>query len=176
MKLNAATIALRALEPEDLDYLYEVENNSDIWELSSTQSPYSKFALKQYIERSLSTDIYGLRELRLVICTKHDLAPVGLIDLFDFDPKNKRAGVGIVVPDQQNRGLGYASQALDLLIKYAFEILQLNQLHCDILADNQSSRALFEKFGFVQTGNKKQWIYDGINYKDELFYQLIRNT
>lgn len=174
MKLNGATIALRALEPEDLDYLYEVENDSDIWELSSTQTPYSQFVLKQYLERSLSADIYALRELRLVICTKEDRSPIGLIDLFDFDPINKRAGIGILISDEQNRGLGYASEALELLIDYSFEVIGLHQLYCNILFDNPNSIHLFQKFGFEEIGVKKDWIFDGQHYKDELLYQLIR--
>ncbi|HUH51900.1 MAG TPA: GNAT family N-acetyltransferase [Flavobacterium sp.] len=173
MNLKGTSIFLRALEPEDLDYLYEVENNMSIWELSSTQTPYSQFVLKQYIERSLSADIYGLRELRLVICTHLNHSPIGLIDLFDFDPKNKRAGIGIVISDSQNRGLGYASEALELLIDYSFEVLDLHQLHCDILSENTNSLMLFQKFGFKEIGNKKDWIFDGQNYKDELLYQLI---
>lgn len=173
MKLNGVTVALRALEPEDLTYLYEVENNIAIWELSSTQTPYSQFVLKQYLERSLSADIYALRELRLVICKKENRSPIGLIDLFDFDPVNKRAAMGILISDEQNRGLGYASEALELLIDYSFEIIGLHQLYCNILSDNPNSIRLFQKFGFEKIGIKKDWIFDGQNYKDELLYQLI---
>lgn len=173
MKLNGVTVVLRALEPEDLEYLYEVENNIAIWELSSTQTPYSQFVLKQYIERSLSADIYALRELRLVICKEEDRSPIGLIDLFDFDPKNKRAGIGIVISDEQNRGLGYASEALELLIDYSFKVVGLHQLYCNILSDNPNSIGLFQKFGFKEIGVKKDWIFDGQHYKDELLYQLI---
>jgi diamine N-acetyltransferase len=174
MKLNGVTVILRALEPEDLTYLYEVENNIAIWELSSTQTPYSQFVLKQYLERSLSADIYALRELRLVICKKEDRSPIGLIDIFDFDPINKRAGIGILISDEQNRGLGYASEALELLIDYSFEVIGLHQLYCNILFDNPNSIRLFQKFGFEEIGVKKDWVFDGQNYKDELLYQLIR--
>src|SRR5690606_27131199 len=173
MKLKSKNIYLRALEPEDLNFLFESENNSDFWELSNVQTPFSKFALKNYLERSLSEDIYGLRELRLVICKTEDDSPIGLIDLFDFDPKNKRAGVGILISDQKNRGSGYGSEALKILIDYAFGIVQLHQLYCNILSDNQNSMSLFMKYNFKQIGVKKDWIFDGINYKDELFFQLI---
>ena len=165
---------MRALEPEDLDFLYETENNSDIWELSNIQTPFSKFALKHYIERSLSDDIYALRELRLVICKTEDHSKIGLIDLFDFDPKNKRAGVGILISDPQNRGSGYGSEALKTLIDYVFEVLQLHQVFCNILSDNQTSIALFVKYDFKEVGVKKDWVFDGENYKDEVLFQLIK--
>ena len=173
MKLKSKNIYLRALEPEDLDFLCESENNSDLWELSNVQTPFSKFALKHYLERSLLEDIFALKELRLVICKTEDDLPIGLIDLFDFDPKNKRAGVGILISNQENRGSGYGSESLKILIDYTFEILQLHQLYCNILSDNQNSASLFLKHNFKQVGIKKDWIFDGINYKDELFFQLI---
>jgi len=173
LKLKNKNIYLRPLEPEDLDFLYQVENNPDIWELSSNQTPYSKFALKQYIERTLSEDIYGLKELRLVICKTQDNATIGLIDLFDFNPKNKRAGIGILISDEKNINSGYGSQALETLIDYAFDVLQLHQLYCNILSTNQRSINLFLKHNFKQIGVKKDWIFDGKNYKDEILFQLI---
>jgi len=173
LNLKQKNIYLRPLEPEDLDFLYETENNPDIWELSSNQTPYSRFVLKQYIERTLSEDIYSLKELRLVICKTDDDSKIGLIDLFDFDPKNKRTGVGILISDEKNRGLGYASEALKTLIDYAFKTLQLHQLFCNILTENKESTNLFLKHNFKQIGIKKDWIFDGKNYKDEILFQLI---
>ena len=54
MTLKGQNIHLRALEPEDLDFLYEIENNESIWEVSNTQTPYSKWVLKNYL---LTTNI-----------------------------------------------------------------------------------------------------------------------
>lgn len=173
MKLTNQNIYLRSLEPEDLDFLYETENNPYIWHLSNTQTPFSRFVLKEYIERSLSEDIYALKELRLVICKTEDHSKIGLIDLFDFDPKNKRAGVGILISNENNRGLGYGSEALKSLIDYAFDTLQLHQLFCNISSDNKESKNLFLKYNFNQIGIKKDWIFDGKNYTDEVFFQLI---
>lgn len=176
MKLTSQNIYLRALEPEDLDFLHETENNPDIWHLSNTQTPFSRFVLKEYIERSLSEDIYALRELRLVICKTEDSSPIGLIDLFDFDPKNKRAGIGIVISDEKNRNTGFGSEALKVLIDYAFSTLNLRQLYCNILSDNQNSINIFLKHNFKQIGIKKDWIFEGVNYKDEILFQLINEN
>ena len=69
---------------------------------------------------------------------------IGMIDLFDFNPQHKRAGIGIVIhPDFQQKG--FASEALSLLIQYAFTHLQLHQLYANILTDNEKSLQLFEK-------------------------------
>jgi len=64
--LKGKNIFLRALEPEDLDYLFSTENNEDIWEISSTSQPFSRHILSKYIEKS-HLDIYQVNQLRLVI-------------------------------------------------------------------------------------------------------------
>lgn len=165
-------IRLRALEPEDLKLLYRWENNSDIWEVSHCQKPFSLFVLKQYLESS-HLDIYESKQLRLVIELKDTREAIGLIDLFDFDPFHNRAGVGILLHDSVHRQKGYASEALETFINYCFQILQLHQLFCNITSCNQSSIDLFCSKNFKITGTKKQWIKVQNTWKDELFLQLI---
>ncbi|MCW3101905.1 MAG: acetyltransferase, ribosomal protein N-acetylase [Bacteroidetes bacterium] len=172
MKLKGQLVTLRALEPEDIDVLYSWENDPEHWAVSNTQTPFSRFVLEQYITTA-HVDIYSAKQLRLMICEKEG-KPVGSIDLFDFDPNNLRAGVGILIADKTDRGKGYASEALGLLKNYCFEILNLQQIYCNITTDNEPSILLFQKHGFQITGIKKHWIRSGSGYKDELLLQLIR--
>ena len=94
--LKGNNIYLRALEPEDLEFIYKIENNESVWEVSNTQTPYSRFLIRQYLENA-HQDIYEAKQLRLAICLNDTFEAVGLIDLFDFDPRNNRAGVGILI-------------------------------------------------------------------------------
>ncbi|MBQ4821199.1 GNAT family N-acetyltransferase [Aquimarina sp. MMG016] len=171
LTLKGENIYLRALEPEDLDFVLEVENDEQIWEMSSTQTPYSKFVIKQYLENA-HKDIYEVKQLRLVICT-NDNHTLGLIDVFDFDPTHNRAGVGIVIAEAEDRGKGYGAEALELLMDYCSTHLHLHQLYANISEDNYNSIKLFENKGFRKVGVKKEWNLVGNRYKDELLYQLL---
>lgn len=172
MTLTGQNIHLRALEPEDLEFVYQIENDESIWEVSNTQTPYSRFLIRQYLENA-HQDIYEAKQLRLAICINENNSTIGLIDLFDFDPKNNRAGIGILIQNASDRSKGLGSEALDLLIRYAFQQLQLHQLYANIGEDNQASLHLFTKFGFEKIGIKKQWNKVNNVYKDELLFQLI---
>lgn len=163
---------LRALEPNDLEFVYAMENDQSIWEVSNTQTPYSRFLVKQYLENA-HQDIYEAKQLRLAICQDQDFPAIGLIDLFDFDPKNNRAGIGIVIQAQENRKQNIGSEALELLIQYSFYHLNLHQLYANIDTENLASIALFSKFGFQKIGTKKDWTLSGGVYKDEALFQLI---
>lgn len=164
-------IQLRALEPEDLDFLYSVENDISFWEISSTQTPFSKHLLTQYLANA-HLDIYEAKQLRLVIVEHESNQQVGLIDLFDFNPQHRRAGIGIlIVPKSQLKG--YAYEALDLLIDYSFKQLDLHQLYANITPENTSSIKLFKKHNFKEAGVKKEWVYTNGKFKDEILFQLI---
>lgn len=168
-------IKLRALEPEDLGLLYEWENNDSYWIISNTVTPFSKYTLKRYMENSHKS-IYETGQLRLMIDIAAEKISIGTIDIFDFDPFHKRAGVGILIADEANRRKGYASMALKCLINYCFTTLQLHQLYCNILSNNCESIDLFRKVGFVQSGTKKEWIKTSEGYLDELMFQLINEN
>ena len=173
MTLKGKNIYLRALEPEDLDFIYALENNESIWEVSNTQTPYSRFLIRQYLENA-HQDIYEAKQLRLAICHNETAETLGLIDIFDFDPKNNRAGVGLLIGSQANRSKGIGSEALELVINYSFQQLQVHQLYVNIGSDNEISLQLFTKFGFQKIGIKKDWNKVNNDYKDELLFQLIQ--
>ncbi|NCT09477.1 MAG: GNAT family N-acetyltransferase [Flavobacteriia bacterium] len=165
-------VKLRALEPEDLEFLFQIENNEIFWEVSHTQTPFSKYVLKQYLENA-HLDIFESKQLRLIIEEKSTEKKVGMIDLFDFNPQHKRAGIGILIhPDFQQKG--FASEALELIIKYSFSYLQLHQLYANIIAENEKSLALFTKHQFKKVGIKKDWIFFDGKMKDEILFQLIK--
>ena len=168
--LKGNNIFLRALESSDIDYLFSIENNEKYWSISDSQIPFSRYLLSRYLENS-NMDIYEAKQLRLVI-TDFKNSTIGLIDLFDIDFKNKRAGVALII-NENMRSKGYAKEALELLIKYSKTHLFLHQLYCNVLEDNIHSANLFKSVNFKQVGLKKDWIiFDG-KFKNELLLQLI---
>lgn len=165
-------IKLRALEPEDLELLYEWENDDIYWSISNTVSPFSRFTLKKYIENS-HKNIFETGQQRFMIDHLEDNVSIGTIDVFEFDPFHKRAGIGILIANKAYRNKGYASMSLSCLKNYCFKTLQLHQLYCNILANNTGSINLFKKHGFVQIGIKKDWLLVDDGYADVIMFQLI---
>jgi diamine N-acetyltransferase len=165
-------ILLRAPEPEDLELFYRWENNISYWVQSNTITPFSKFTLKRYLENSHKT-IFETGQVRFMIDLASGEKTIGTIDIFDFDSFHARAGVGILIAEEEYRRKGYASMALRCLIDYCFETLHLHQLYCNILEDNCGSMDLFGKIGFKRTGIKKDWVKTSTGFLDELMFQLI---
>ncbi len=166
-------VLLRAVEPSDIDFIFQLENDTAVWHVSNTIAPYSRYAIEQYVLNS-AQDIFTLKQLRLII-ESADVDPsnrIGTIDIFDFDPLHKRAGIGIIIIEEEQRK-GYAKETLKLVVDYCFKTLGLHQIYCNISTVNQASIHLFEKMGFINCGVKKEWTFINNSWQDELIFQLI---
>lgn len=171
--LNNEHILLRAPEPEDLDCFYRWENDTALWKYGAALSPFSRYALKEYLA-SVSPDIYKDNQLRFMIENCSDGAVMGSVDLYDFEPHHRRAGVGVLIDPAFHRR-GIATEAIQLIAGYAFEFLHIHQLYAHIPISNVPSVALFGQCGFVETGKLKDWITVGNRYEDVSVMQRIVN-
>lgn len=169
--LNSERIRLRALEPEDLDLLYELENDPASWSLSNSTMPYSKFFLHQYLEHQQG-DLFADKQLRLVI-ESSDKQLIGLVDLFEFQPLHQRAELGIIII-KEHRQKGYAKDAINLLLDYAYNHLMLHQLYAQVGVSNLASIKLFEACGFTHEATLKQWLFTPDGFKDAFVFQKIK--
>ena len=163
-------VLLRAIEPEDLDSLYRIENDVKMWGVGATNVPYSRYSLHNYIAQN-SSDIYVDKQVRLIIEDK-DHHTVGLIDLVNFDPQHLRAEIGIVIQTRY-RNQGYAWAAMEKIISYAHSVLHLHQLYAIVSTNNPSSLKLFQSFGFQYNMQLKDWLFDGDKYFDAIVMQYF---
>lgn len=204
MRLQGRIVSLRAVEPRDVERLYEWENDVEIWAVSGTTEPFSRAQMERFVERQMEgADLLRTGQLRLMIDVRQadglsradgaaenengsmsgnvsggvsgggGFRTVGAVDLFEYDPLNRRAGIGILIYGAENRRKGYAREALGILCRYAREQLRLHQLWCTVGAGNAASLALFRQAGFVETGVRRDWLWSPEGFLDELLFQKI---
>lgn len=164
-------IRLRAMEPEDLELICEMENDPGEWDISNFTVPYSRYVMKQYMESS-QCDMFADKQLRLMVVRLEDNATVGTVDITDFSPLHARGEVGIVIR-KEYRGAGYGKDAV-LLCEYAFDFLRMRQLFVHIAVDNEASMRLFTSCGFVSCGVLKDWLCVEGHFKDVALLQCVR--
>lgn len=163
-------VFLRALEPEDLDFLYGIENDATVWKVGCTNVPYSRAVLLDYIA-SARYDIYADQQVRL-IAENGEHEAVGIADLQNFDPRHHRAEVGIVVhPHFRRQRFGEA--ILRKMSDYAKNVLYLHQIYAIVARNNDSCLRMLELVGFQQTMELKDWLFDGEKYETAYFLQKI---
>lgn len=160
---------LRAAEPEDLDLMYLIENDTSLWNCGSTNVPYSMYSLRRFIEQT-GNDINTDGQVRLVIALNENRNAIGFVDLQNYDLRHRRAEVGIVIlPEWQCQGLG--SEVLSVLSRYAHQHLLIHQLYALVSAANLAAQALFRKAGYKRTATLQHWLCNGEEWQDAMLYQ-----
>lgn len=169
--MTDGTITLRALDPEDLEMMYAWENDASLWEAGGTLAPYSRKTIFDYIA-NYNPDIYEAHQLRLMITLAATGEAIGMVDLYDFDPQNRRAGVGVLV-DSRHAGQGYGRRALSLLVDYSRDFIGMHQLWAVAAIDNEASRKAFEASGFRICGRLRSWLRRGRRFTDAYMMQFL---
>lgn len=168
--MKEPNIRLRALELEDLDFLYQIENDDRLWELGVSNVPYSRRVLLDYIS-SASADIYVDKQVRLIVENERN-EQVGIVDLVDFDPRHRRAELGIVIKKEfQNQG--YAKASVVRLLQYARNILHLHQVYAIVAERNEKAAKMLQSVGFEGDNILKQWLCCQDGYENAIFFQYF---
>ena len=151
--LKGNNILLRPLKVSDINFLFEVENNTDNWRYGAENKVYTKEELTNYIANA-KQDIATAGQFRFVIDMEN--TPIGFIDLFDYITNS--AGVGVIIVKNYRRR-GFSKEALELLIDYATNTLKIEKLHCNIQKDNLASIKLFTSCGFKAIREEQEFNY-----------------
>ena len=185
LNIEGNSVRLRAVEPEDLDVLYRWENDPDVWSVSGTTEPFSLHQMRRFIAEQQAADIFRTGQLRLMIeapangsesspaPSGQPWRPVGAVDLFEFDPLNRRAGVGILIHAAEDRGRGPAADALRTLCRHGRDTLPPPPLWGNGGAENEASPRPFPGGGVTEAGRLHDWQWRPDGYHDEIMMQRI---
>ena len=163
--LSDSSVSLRALEPEDLELLYTIENDETLWDVCDDTAPYSRYALRQYIANQ-PQDIYQCRELRVVIVEKKSNRAVGVVDLVNYSPKDQRAEISIALL-RNKRGQHLGQESIILLEKYAQRFYNIRMLFALVSSKhNELAYKMFQSTGYKKIATLPQWHKRGDYYED----------
>lgn len=172
MHTAGESFSIRALEPGDLDVLFEIENDSRLWPLGISKEPLNREILTLYLS-TMPGNLQRDGQLRMALYRVNSpQRALALVDLYDYDPVARKAGVGIAVLESE-RGKGLGAIALKELMDYSRNILALRMLHAVIPVENAASLALFEKIGFEHVGRLKDWIWTNGAFEDAHMKQIF---
>ncbi len=163
------SIRLRAVEPEDADFMWNVESDSTQWIQNGMSAPLSRHNILDYA-LSYDADPSKAGQIRLII--ERNDKPIGIVDLFEISAIHRHAFVGIyIVPEMRKTGL--ATESLVMLEYYAFKLLNISQLAARIMSGNTASEALFRKAGYSLRGEIPSWFMSGNKSISLMIYSKI---
>ena len=146
MILRGEKILLRYVQISDLHHILLWENSPENESVNYFKEKISYDTILDWLV-NLKNDLNAEKQLRFIMESTGTAKVVGSIDLFDFDDVQCSVGVGLIV-EPEYRKMGFATEALNLLVKYSFNHLKVRRIWCNIMAGNRNSVKLFFKAGF----------------------------
>lgn len=171
MIIQGTNVVLRALSMDDVTLLLDLINDPETEAmLGGSSFPVSLEGQEKWIASQIGrTDI-----LRSIVSLKGSEEGVGAVILSDIDHKNGVAQVHIKMDKQKGRGKGYGSDALEAVVRYAFEEMRLNCIYAEVLEYNTISQKLFEKCGFHKDGILRSRVFKGGQFVNVLSYSRLK--
>lgn len=161
-KLVGERVTLRDYRKEDLASIRKWVNESATVQYLSTVfwPPQTIIDTQEFLDRMLAGSHNGCN---FVISRKEDENYIGQLDLFRLDWKLRCGELGMVIGGEEDRGQGYGTEALQLLLRYAFLTLGLERVELTVDIGNERAKRCYEKAGFILEGVKRHAFYrDGV--------------
>jgi [ribosomal protein S5]-alanine N-acetyltransferase len=172
LSLPAKNVTLRYLSETDLPAIYDIFSDPEVMRYWS-YPPWTDRAQAQQWLRNVQEDYRAQDAFQLGIERQADHVLVGTCALFQFHIPSRRAEIGYAL-GRPYWGSGYMHNALQALLHYAFETLDLNRLEADIDPRNLASAKTLERLGFQKEGQlRERWIVNG-EISDTWLYGLLR--
>ena len=163
-------VILREIEEENLDLIVKWRNDPEILRWLFSYLPLSKVKERKWYETYLDDETQQI----FIIEVNEEKTPIGTIGLTDIDYKNQRAELTIIIGEKEYWGKGLGEEALNLLVKFAFNEMNLRKIKALVFSDNDKAIKLYEKCGFVKEGVLKEEIFKDGKFKDFVVMSIFR--
>jgi RimJ/RimL family protein N-acetyltransferase len=166
-------VYLRAFELDDYKKINAWRRDEEVYRLTGANKYFvSSERDRKWVEEKIFNN---QREIYLAICLTGTDQMIGYISLSDIDHRNRRAEwSGIVIGEKDYRGHGYASQAIYLLLDYAFSELGLERVSGSWLDDNKVSLFVGKMLGFQQEGILRRYVFKTGRHHDMIIMSILR--
>ena len=153
-RLTGERIILREYRQEDLPEMRKWVNNEDTVKFLSSRfwAPQTLLDTQQFLENMLQSSHNGCN---FIIADKEDERYIGQLDMFSINWKLRCGELGMVIAAVEDRGRGVGTEALGLILRYAFQTLGLERVQIEVDMDNAGAMRCYEKAGFVLEGIKR---------------------
>lgn len=167
--LEGKKVYLRPIERDDAAYYYRSLYEPQGRIMTGTQKIYSEQSIERYLE-STSSDA---SRVHLLIGLQENDETVGDIAIQDIDSMNRNANVRIAIFEERHQGFGYGSEAMRLLLDYAFGVLQLHRVELNVFSYNERAIRAYEKVGFTVEGRQREALYYNFEYHDSILMAIL---
>lgn len=165
-------VYLRALEPDDYKVSVNWRNDDEIWNMVGGRKYYVSSA---YEKKWVEDTIFNSNDLKLAVCLKDNNQYIGNVYLSNIDYVNRSATSHVLIGNKTYWGNGYATEAIKLLLSYAFDELGLHRVNAVILESNVGSLKMHKKCGYVYEGTLRDSVWKNGKFQNQIVLSILSN-
>ncbi len=169
--LEGRLVRLRAIEPSDRERVDRWVNDLDVTHFLSMRYPLA-WGESAWLSSNATNDFTS--GVRLAIETT-DGEHIGAINLHQVDAASRHAGMGIIIGEREYWSKGYGADAVNTLLRFAFEEMNLNRVWLTVVAEHQGAIRCYEKCGFREEARLRQDIFKGGRFHDYVLMGVLRS-
>lgn len=164
-------VELALMEPDKDTVAWESWNRDSDYLRLLDDNPATQFTasmIKEWFEKDdFSGTLFIIRNL-------DEHKPIGFIELNGYDWVDRSAWVGIGIGDADFRGKGYGTEAMTLMLKFAFLVQNLHRVNLGVFSFNPRAIRCYEKCGFKYEGVERDYIFKDDQYWDAHLMGILR--
>ena len=160
-------VTLRRVEPEDYPAIQRWQNDPEVFRWMDYERPFS-------LEDIRRSEEHGAADGHPFVIEAEG-KPIGRVGLFGIKHRSMHGNLYIFIGERSVWGKGYARDALDLLLHYAFVTLNLRLVQLWTLADNDRAIRLYKSLGFIEDGRLRDRAYHDGMIVDSLIMSITRD-
>jgi RimJ/RimL family protein N-acetyltransferase len=169
--IKGERITLRAIEREDLDRYVAWFNEPEVLHHLALYLPINHDDEVEWYEAQRN----DATTQNFAIVLKQEYRHIGSIGLMRINHREQNAELGIAIGDKTQWGQGYGQEAIELLLKYSFEEMNLHRIFLLVNATNTRGIRCYEKCGFVKEGQLRDAVYHNGRFEDQLIMSVLRS-
>lgn len=167
-KLVGEKVYLSPKNAEDVEKFTEWLNDFQTTDYIGRSSQVMTLeAEKEYLEKNLNA------EASFFIIEEKTNKLIGTIGLENISHINRKATLGIFIGDKEARNKGYGTEAINLILDYGFNYLNLNNVKLDVLGINERAIACYKKCGFKEYGRRRECVFLNGKYYDTIEMDIL---
>jgi RimJ/RimL family protein N-acetyltransferase len=169
--IEGRLVRLRAVEPSDATNLYRWINDREVTRNLMARYPYSRAFEDDWVTGATKASEFG--DARFAIDTL-DGTHIGNCGLHHGRPEDRHAELGIMIGEKEYWNRGYGTDAVQTLVRFGFEQMNLNKVSLGVFETNERAQAVYRKLGFVEEGRAREDYYQDGRYWDIIRMSILR--
>lgn len=171
--LETSRVKLRKLDQQVFDFIFTIYSDEQLMNFLGLKTQDELELEKIRYKKGFSTHSITFTNFQLI--EKESNQIIGTCGFHTWYVNHSRAEIGYSLLEDEYKGKGYMSEAMESILDYGFKTMQLNRIEAFVGEHNIPSLKLMQKFGFIQEGHLKQHYFKNEVHEDSLAFALLRS-